>query len=147
MLTTVTVEPRTTSAAGVHQIAAGVHPIGVHQILIERIAEAPQSLPAPAVRTVAQDDPARGMSVWKVSFVPGLDEEIAVTLPHPALPLGVDWEADGRAVLWMQVAPGRHLKERRLLVVQTSREGLPPSRYVGTLRNPAGCAFHVFEVC
>ena len=127
MLTSITVEPRA--------------------ITVERNTEAVQFLPAPAMKSVALDDPARGMSVWKVPFVPGLDEEILVTLPHPAQPLGVDWEADGRAVLWMQVAPGRHRRQRRLVVVQTGREGLPPSRYVGTLRNPAGCAFHVFEIC
>lgn len=144
MLTTITVEQpkirvETRKVSGAKVSGANV--------LVKRTTGAPQSLPAPAVKSVALDDPARGMSVWKVPFVPGLDEEIVVTLPHPALPLGVDWEADGRAVLWMQVAPGRPLRERRLLVVQTSREGLPPSRYVGTLRNPAGCAFHIFELC
>lgn len=92
----------------------------------------------------------RGLAVWKQVFSPLNAEalargEIVVTMPAPAEILCVDWEGD-YAVVFVRVAPGRPYLSRRLVIAQTHREGLPPGKYLGTTRNPAGCAFHLFEI-
>jgi len=68
-----------------------------------------------------------------------------VSMPAPAEILCLDWEGD-RAVVFVRVSPGQPYVLRRLLIAQTHRENLPAGRYLGTTRNPAGCAFHLFEL-
>lgn len=110
------------------------------------------SAPRPAARWTQQSRPpqaasaegGRGLAVWKQQLRPSLFEDHTLLLPQGAEFLSAVWE-DGHAVVFFLVDPEAERVERRLLVVQTHREGLPRVRFVGTVRNEAGLALHLFE--
>ena len=103
----------------------------------------------------------RGRSMWKATFLPYAQTEHTFQVPAGAEIVAAEWEGD-HGVLWLYVDPTQPRESRRLrfvpdqtgppprelrvMVVQTSAEGLPRGRYVSTIRNQAGCAYHVFEV-
>jgi len=84
--------------------------------------------------------------VWKYELEPGVNE---IELPYEAVPLSVGWQ--GRNVMmWVLVEhPGGRAKDKRkFLWIGTGHkfERHASPEFVGTVQDPSGFVWHVFEV-